>query len=69
MGSHYHRQMNFLPVATSLDASDGNSTATSETEGLCTVCTKQWVNPYTACSLILFVGVFGLTHYGYDLLE
>ncbi|XP_006783633.1 anaphase-promoting complex subunit 1 [Neolamprologus brichardi] len=36
MGSHYHRQMNFLPVATSLDASDGNSTATSETEGLCT---------------------------------
>ncbi|XP_031601462.1 anaphase-promoting complex subunit 1 [Oreochromis aureus] len=36
MGSHYHRQMNFLPVATSLDASDGNSTLTSETEGLCT---------------------------------
>lgn len=36
MGSHYHRQMNFLPVATSLDASDGNSTVTSETEGLCT---------------------------------
>ncbi|XP_005941360.1 anaphase-promoting complex subunit 1 [Haplochromis burtoni] len=35
MGSHYHRQMNFLPVATSLDASDGNSTVTSETEGLC----------------------------------
>nr|XP_014267070.2 anaphase-promoting complex subunit 1 [Maylandia zebra] len=35
MGSHYHRQMNFLPVATSLDAS-GNSTVTSETEGLCT---------------------------------
>ncbi|XP_063347765.1 anaphase-promoting complex subunit 1 [Pelmatolapia mariae] len=36
MGSHYHRQMNFLPVATSLDASDGNTTVTSETEGLCT---------------------------------
>ncbi|XP_039856220.1 anaphase-promoting complex subunit 1 [Simochromis diagramma] len=35
MGSHYHRQMNFLPVATSLDASDGNSAVTSETEGLC----------------------------------
>ncbi|KAL3971814.1 ankyrin repeat and SOCS box protein 8 [Sarotherodon galilaeus] len=35
MGSHYHRQMNFLPVATSLDASDGNSTLTSETESLC----------------------------------
>ncbi|XP_013766436.1 anaphase-promoting complex subunit 1 [Pundamilia nyererei] len=34
IGSHYHRQMNFLPVATSLDAS-GNSTVTSETEGLC----------------------------------
>uniref|UniRef100_A0AAX7SKU4 Anaphase-promoting complex subunit 1 n=1 Tax=Astatotilapia calliptera TaxID=8154 RepID=A0AAX7SKU4_ASTCA len=28
MGSHYHRQMNFLPVATSLDAS-GNSTLDS----------------------------------------
>lgn len=64
MGSHYHRQMNFQPVVTSVDASGTNITLTSETEGLSSVCTGHGGIHNIAC---LIVVSSGFSYYEYVL--